>query len=126
MAISVLEHILMPWKFAIELNRVLRVGGHGFFLTHQTWALHETPWDYWRFSADAWPAIFNRYTGFEIVEACAGEPAFIIPHRCDRGNFSPYLPGYLASAVLVRKVNETALEWGVNVEDIVSTAYPAP
>ena len=30
MSFSVLEHLLMPWKFAIELNRVMELGGVGF------------------------------------------------------------------------------------------------
>jgi hypothetical protein len=124
MAISVLEHILMPWKFAIELNRVLEPGGVAFFLTHQTWALHDVPWDFWRFSSEAWPALFNRHTGFEIVAARMGEPAYIVPRRCAPGTFGPYSPGYLASAVMVRKTGDTALRWDVDVDDVIATAYP--
>jgi len=48
-ALSMLEHILMPWKLAIELNKVMELGGIGYFLTHQTWPLHDRPWDFWRF-----------------------------------------------------------------------------
>ncbi len=34
MAFSVLEHLLMPWKVLIELNRVLSTGAVGLFTTH--------------------------------------------------------------------------------------------
>ena len=36
MAFSVLEHLLMPWKLVIELNRVLKPGGIGNQLEAET------------------------------------------------------------------------------------------
>jgi Methyltransferase domain len=43
MTFSTLEHLMMPWKFAIELNKVLTHGAIGLFFTHHTWPLHEVP-----------------------------------------------------------------------------------
>jgi hypothetical protein len=123
MALSVLEHLLMPWKFAIELNRVMRVGAVAYFLTHQTYGLHDVPWDFWRFSSDAWPALFNDRSGFEIVRAALGEPAFVVP-QLSRSSYNPYAPAYLASAVIVRKISETSLVWDVDVESLIATTYP--
>ena len=122
---SVLEHLLMPWKVAIELNRVMELGGVGFFITHQCWPLHDQPWDFWRFSSDAWSSIFNRATGFEIIEAAMGEPAFVVANRCHAAtNFAEYPAGFLASSVMFKKIGETELAWDVDIEDVLNNSYP--
>jgi 2-polyprenyl-3-methyl-5-hydroxy-6-metoxy-1,4-benzoquinol methylase len=72
MGFSVLEHLMMPWKFSVELNKVLNVGGIGFLVTHQCWPIHDAPWDFWRFSDSSWASLFNRITGFEIIRTAAG------------------------------------------------------
>ncbi|WP_396593663.1 methyltransferase domain-containing protein [Brevundimonas sp. R86498] len=126
LSVSVLEHILMPWKLAIEMNRILNVGAVGFFMTHQGWPLHDAPWDFWRFSDQAWRALFNPATGFEIIEAHMGDPVYMVPRHlhaaCAYG--MDYL-SYGASAVLFRKISETTLEWPVELEDIITTSYPS-
>jgi hypothetical protein len=125
MAFSVLEHLLMPWKFILELNRVLKPGAIGLFTTHQTWPLHDQPWDFWRFSDAAWTALLNPATGFEILAARMGEPAFIIPQRCSAATAFPEHPSAaLASFVLFRKTGPTSLEWPVELSDILQTTYP--
>jgi SAM-dependent methyltransferase len=125
MALSVLEHLLMPWKFVLELNKVLKPGAVGIFLTHQCWPLHDEPWDFWRFSDTAWPSLLNKSTGFEILEARLGEPAFVVASRVHANTAFPEIPaGSLASFVLFRKVGETALSWPVEISDIIATHYP--
>lgn len=126
MSFSVLEHILMPWKVAIELNQVMCTGGIGFFKTHQCWPIHDQPWDYWRFSSDAWKALFNQHTGFEIIDAQMGEPAFVVARNCHPATNFGYVPGgYLSSAVLFRKTGETNLRWDVDIDDVVDAPYPS-
>lgn len=125
-AMSVLEHILMPWKFAIELNRVMRPGAVGLFTTHHTWPLHEKPWDFWRFSDQAWKAILNPATGFEIIETQLAEPAFIVPRWTHAvTNFGDAYFGWLTSCVRFRKIGNTSLEWPVEVSDVTDTVYPS-
>jgi SAM-dependent methyltransferase len=124
MAFSVLEHLLMPWKFVVELNRVLNVGAVGLFTTHQCWPLHDEPWDFWRFSDRAWDALLNKETGFEILEASMGEPAFVVAQRCHQVTDFGRQSGFLASNVLFRKAADTALTWPVRLQDIVHTNYP--
>jgi hypothetical protein len=125
MAFSVIEHLMMPWKFALELNRVLNVGALCLITTHQAWPLHDMPWDFWRFSDRAWGALFNRATGFEIIEAQMGEPTFFVAQRCHAvTNFGTVNQGYLASNVLFRKTGETDLDWPVRLTDVTSTSYP--
>lgn len=125
MAFSVLEHLLMPWKFVIELNRVLKPGAIGMFTTHQCWPLHDEPWDFWRYSDKAWTGLLNPATGFEIVAARMGEPAYVVPQRCAPATAFPEQPGAaLASFVLFRKTGPTRLDWPVELGDILQTHYP--
>jgi hypothetical protein len=125
MAFSVLEHLLMPWKFVIELNKVLKEGAIGLFTTHQCWPMHDEPWDFWRFSDRAWTALLNPATGFEILEAKMGEPAFIVAKDCHNvTNFAPTPGGFLASNVMFRKVSSTSLEWPVDPSSMTSDPYP--
>ncbi|MBM3547173.1 MAG: class I SAM-dependent methyltransferase [Alphaproteobacteria bacterium] len=122
---SVIEHLLMPWKVVIELNRVLKAGATGLVITHQCWPMHDRPADHWRFSDTAWPALFNRHTGFEIVRAALGSPAFVVPLRCNPfTNFGGPPESFLASSVLFRKTGETTLDWPVDAEEIGVAAYP--
>ena len=124
-SVSVFEHLLMPWKVAIELNAVLRDGAPCLIMTHQTWPMHDQPWDFWRFSSDAWAALFNARTGFEIIATALAEPAYIIPaYLHPVTDFAPTPQGYLSSSVLVRKIGPTTLRWDVGVEEVLSTSYP--
>ena len=125
MAFSVLEHLLMPWKFVLELNRVLKRDAIGLFTTHQSWPLHDAPWDYWRFSDKAWAGLLNRATGFEIIDAQLGEPAHLVAQRCSPTTaFAARPSAYLASFVLFRKVGGTELEWPVDLQEVTDTRYP--
>jgi Methyltransferase domain len=125
MAFSVLEHLLMPWKFVIELNRVLKKGAVGLFTTHQCWPLHDQPWDFWRFSDKAWDGLLNSATGFLIVEAEMGEPAFVVAQRCHPvTNFGDAQGGFLSSSVIFKKISDTSLEWPVKLAEVTTTTYP--
>lgn len=125
-SVSVFEHLLMPWKVAIEINRVLKPGGLVLVMTHQSFPMHDTPWDYWRYSDQAWTALFNRHTGFEIVETALGEPTAMVANI-----LTPVTqgfegaPSYIGSAVICRKTDDTKLDWQVDVADIVPSLYPA-
>ncbi len=125
MSFSVLEHLFMPWRFVIELNRVLNIGAIGLFTTHQTWPLHEQPWDFWRFSDRAWASLLNGPTGFEIIDAQMGEPCYVVAAKCHPAvAFDDIYQGRLASSVLFRKIGETALQWPVSLDQVISTSYP--
>ncbi|MCB1124715.1 MAG: methyltransferase domain-containing protein [Verrucomicrobiae bacterium] len=124
-SMSVFEHLAMPWKAVIEMNRVLKPGGVMFHTSHQTWPIHEIPWDYWRFSSYSWKSLLNKRTGFEIIATAMGEEAFLHPKikHANLGNIDQ-CPCFLGSAVTCRKIAETSLEWEVNVSDIEEDAYP--
>lgn len=122
---SVFEHLLMPWKVVLEMNRVLKPGGLVFISTHQTIGLHDRPWDFLRFSGDAWPAFFNAKTGFEIVNTSEEREQFIIPwiwHAGKKGAENSV--GYESVSVMARKTGPAELEWPVSTETVIETAYP--
>ena len=127
MSFSVFEHLAMPWKVVLELNRVLAPGGLVFTQTHQTWPLHEEPWDFWRFSRHSWQTLFNPATGFEVVEAVSGDPAHI--HACFTNPVTHGLAAsrdaHLGSASIARKVSATTLSWPVPVATAARDMYPA-
>jgi SAM-dependent methyltransferase len=125
--ISVFEHLAMPWKVAVEMNRVLRKGGLVFVATHPTWPPHELPWDFWRYGSEAFKVLFNAGSGFELERVTEGLPCSIIPH----GSADPGVartPGFLGVAVTARKIAEAdpELRWNVSVDEILRSSYPAP
>lgn len=123
--VSTFEHLAMPWKVALEMGAVLKVGGTAMIATHQTFPVHDAPWDFWRFSDSAWHALFNAATGFEVLETALGERASVVADFC-HGPVAglPLEPAYLGSAALVRKVGASDLRWDVDMADITSSVYP--
>lgn len=124
-SVSVFEHLLMPWKVAVEMNRILRVGGIAYIHTHQTLGLHDMPWDFWRFSDTSWDGLFNSMTGFKIIGRAMAHEHFLIPFiwRPDKHD-AEYSAGYESSAVFLEKTGECMMEWPVNLDQIITTQYP--
>jgi SAM-dependent methyltransferase len=124
-AASVFEHLLMPWKVVLEMNHVLKLGGLAWISTHQTVGMHDRPWDFWRFSDTSWDALFNKATGFRIVDRVMDYEEFILPFVVRDGKLdSEKDAGFELSAVLVEKIGTTPLEWPVTLESIIETWYP--
>ena len=124
--VSVFEHLVMPWKAVIEINRVLAPDAIALIQTHQTVGLHDMPWDYFRFSDQSWKGLFNAASGFEIVETVMANFVRITPMRYF--NIEPdgeNAGGFYESSVVVRKVGSTRLEWPVRSTAIVQSSYPA-
>ena len=122
---SVFEHLVMPWKVAVEINRVLKPGGVAYIFTHQTIGLHDMPWDFFRFSDPSFSGLFNRHTGFEVVQSEMSNTMHIVPRAWSehyRGNENA--GGFESSSVIVRKIGEATVAWDVPVPDILQTAYP--
>lgn len=49
-SVNVLEHVPEPVEMLTELARVLREGGRLFLVAPQSWRLHQTPQDFFRFT----------------------------------------------------------------------------
>jgi hypothetical protein len=105
-SLTVLEHLLMPWRFAVELNRVLEMGALVYHATHQTWPVHAAPNDFYRFSDEALKFLFGPPAGFEIVDAHMEHLVWLYPEERTSKHFleTPLFPGYGNSQVVARKV----------------------
>jgi hypothetical protein len=125
-SIAVFEHLVMPWKVAIEMNRVMKIGALAFIHTHQTIGMHDLPWDYFRFSDNAWKGIFNKHTGFTIVASELSHPQYIIPFvwSSDHRDVEK-TAGYESSLVCVRKIADTTMDWPLCASDVTRDMYPA-
>jgi hypothetical protein len=124
-SVSTFEHLAMPWKVVAQLNRVLRTGGLTYIGSHQTWPLHDSPWDFWRFSSSAWRALLNEETGFQIVGVAMGDGASIVADHLSAG--TEHLgsnPGFLGSAVIARKTRSVGLSWDVDPSAATIRGYP--
>jgi SAM-dependent methyltransferase len=123
--ISVFEHLLMPWKAVLEINKVLKPGGALLVQTHQTVGLHDFPWDYYRFSDESWKGLLNAQTGFRIVSTLMSGFQRIVPL-----NYYNVYPGFENaggfndSSVIACKVGGSALAWPVALRDVVGSQYP--
>ena len=122
---SVFEHLHSPWKAAVEMNKILKMGGIALVQTHQTLGMHDIPWDFWRFSDQAWKAIFNSKTGYEILKTNMTHESFILPFLFRRDKVdAEKSAGFELSTVLVRKIGESILDWDVNTSEISNQNYP--
>jgi hypothetical protein len=123
---KVFEHILMPWKVALEMNKIMRPGALGLIQTHQMLGMHDTPWDFWRFSGDAWHALFNEKTGFRVVDkVLAYEMVPISFYYLEQWKDVENSAGYSESAVLIERTGDSDLNWEVQLGDIIKNSYPA-
>lgn len=122
---AVFEHILMPWKVAIEMAYVMNIGGMAYIRSHAAFPLHEQPWDFWRFSKDAWSGIFNKHTGFEVIDSAYGIACSIVPHHAAGGALQNMdtVPTYLMSSCLVRKITPPLAEWELEVSEVYDLKY---
>jgi len=125
------EHFAMPWVVAIEIAKLLKVGGHVFVETHFSFSSHERPWHFFHFSDMALRVLFSEALGFECIEAGVSNPIV--------GRFSslaaPYLRNraiagmYCHSEFLGRKIREpVGFDWqNVELDKLIGdTKYPAP
>ncbi|MEO7916523.1 MAG: methyltransferase domain-containing protein, partial [Dokdonella sp.] len=128
-SVSVFEHLLFPWKAVLEINKVLKTGGHVFLSTHPVWPAHELPWDFWRFPHNGLHALFNKFTGFEIVSLTEGLPCKVYSLVDDiptRGNCFHTM--HQGVALIARKTGDyrsDLLKWDIDVSEVIDTMYPA-
>jgi len=122
---SVFEHLMMPWRVALEINRVLRTGGLCFVSSHQSLGLHELPSDYWRFSDSAWRVLFSEPCGFRVVATNQNGAMALTPHqRRSSEHGDERAVGFESSSVLAQKVGAARAGWEVEPEDLGLDRYP--
>jgi len=128
---SCFEHFAMPWVVAIEISKLLKVGGIVFVETHFSFASHERTWHFFQFSDMALRALFSKALGFECIEAGMSNPLV--------GRFSSLADKYLKNRPVVglychteylgKKIRDVDdFDWKtVDLFDIVGeTKYPEP
>lgn len=125
---SVFEHLLFPWKAVLEINQVLKPGGHIFLSTHPAWPAHELPWDFWRFPVNGFHSLFNQYTGFEIVTMTEGLPCRLYSLVDDAPTRASFMqPINQGVSLIARKTGDyrsDLLKWDIDVSEVVQTMYP--
>jgi len=125
------EHFALPWIVALEIAKLLKVGGLVFVETHFSFSSHERPWNFFQFSDMGLRALFPRVLGFECIDAGMSNPIV--------GRFSSLADGYLKntpvknlychSEYLGKKVEDVPnFDWtDVDLTEIVAnTCYPVP
>jgi len=124
-SISVFEHLIMPWVAAYELNSVLKKGSLAYIQSHPAFPLHDEPWDFFRFSKEAWNGIFNELTGFKIIESGYGIEASIVPVEMGSGALQNLdkQTTYLLSACIIEKVSEPIVDWSIDPSTIYDLQY---
>jgi hypothetical protein len=130
-SLAVLEHLVMPWRFAVELNRVLELGALVYHATHQTWPPHAQPNDFYRYSDEALKFLFGADAGFEVIDSHMEHRLWMYPEERASHVYlkTPLFPGYGNSQVLARKVrhiDRTGAAWDVEAARLIerSRAYP--
>jgi hypothetical protein len=107
------------------MNKVMKPGAYGHICTHQTFPLHEVPYDFWRYSADTWRALFNKYSGFEILGAEMTQPVRVTsPVETEMSRGFQDAEAFALSEVLFRKTSDTFLRWNVDPAELLDSAYP--
>lgn len=131
-SVAVFEHLAMPWVVAIEINKLLEIGGVTYHLTHPAWPLHERPWDFWRFSDDGLRVLFSKPMGFEIIKV-----AFFAPLRMHMDDLQkgyenmPVEESFGGVQILARKIADVdtdRFKWDTTIEEVLgsNSHYPQP
>lgn len=125
--IATFEHLVMPWKAVLEINKVMSTGGLLFIATHPTWPPHELPWDFWRYSDGAFHGLLNHATGFDILRCSSGLPCTILPLGTEKSTVGILgQPAFMGISVVARKTADARpdLQWNLATEEIITTEYP--
>jgi len=129
--VACFEHFAMPWVVALEISKMLKVGGVVSIHTHFSFGAHERPWNFFQFSDMGLRVLFSSSMGFECIDAGMSNPMVGRYSRlADKQLRNVPVRGlYCGSEYLGRKVrDEKDFDWNkVSVGDIVSgTTYPSP
>ena len=112
---AVFEHLYMPWVVAVEIQKMLKVGGCVFILrpTFPT-PLHERPWHFFQFSDMGLRALFNDALGFDLLDSGMSNPVsgYFASNADSYLRYRAVAELYCHSEILCRKRCEIdAFEW---------------
>lgn len=92
-AVSVWEHLRLPWVCAQELRRCVRPGALVYVATHHAFPVHGYPSDFTRWTDDGLAALFDA-AGFTIRAKSYAYPCQIVPGP-EVTRWNPSAPAYL-------------------------------
>ena len=121
----------MPWIAALEIQKMLKVGGFVFVETHFSFSSHERPWNFFQFSDMGLRALFNISLGFDLIDSGMSNPmSGHYAHNADPHlRYRPLVELYCFSEILCKKRCEVEnFNWDtVELDGIVEgTRYPMP
>jgi hypothetical protein len=130
-SVACFEHFAMPWLVAVEIAKMLPVGGVLFVATHFSYAAHERPWNFFQFSDMGLRVLFSSALGFECIASGMSNPMVGRFSRlaAKELRYEPVRGLYCGSEYLGRKVKVApAFDWNsVSIDEVVSgTTYPPP
>ncbi len=129
-SIAVFEHLAMPWVVAMEINKVLKLGGITCHEIPFAWPAHERPWDFWRCSDAGLKVLFSQAMGFETIDAGMYAPLRMhFDQLREKQEGFAEVPCFGSSSILTRKVAEVDSEkfrWNVKRVDVLGadSHYP--
>lgn len=128
---AVFEHLHMPWVAAMEIQKMLKVGGYVFCETHFSFSSHERPWNFFQFSDMGLRALFNDALGFDLIDSGMSNPinGFFSYNADSYLRHIPITELYCHSEIFCRKrCDVEGFNWNsVVIDDIVDgTRYPLP
>jgi SAM-dependent methyltransferase len=125
------EHFAMPWLVAVEIAKMLKVGGHVFIETHFSFSSHERPWHFFHFTDMALKVLFPEALGFECLEAGVSNP--IVGRFSSQADEAlknlPVRGLYCHSEYLGKKTRDVKnFDWSqLDLQSVVGdTKYPKP
>ena len=129
-SIAVFEHLAMPWVVAMEINKILNIGGISCHQTPFAWPAHERPWDFWRYSDEGLKVLFSNALGFETINAGMSNPLRMYFDKpiAGRERF-PLVPCFGCSSILSKKTSELEPEkfrWNINLEEVLGSESHYP
>jgi hypothetical protein len=129
---SVMEHIAMPWVAAVEMIKSLKVGGICFHHVPFSWPMHELPWDFWRFTTEAYKVLFPEFMGMRIEATGCDHPMRSTMVEVVDGyedfNLHRTYAFFGARLRKVQEVNLSGYRWPATVQQLLGqqSRYPEP
>lgn len=101
---SSFEHFKYPQLAAHQIMKTLKIGGLLFVQTHQSFPIHSSPHDYFRFSREALAALFGTKMGFEVT---ATDYEFPVRLKARESADVGFMPAFLNSRLWGEKTGKT-------------------
>ena len=66
LCLDTLEHVEYPRKALKEIHRILKPGGMAIISSIMDFPIHDFPYDYWRFTPEAFKSLLNPFASFFV------------------------------------------------------------